>query len=273
MDAANSYLQKLVESVPLREPLLRKIIASLNLPTGSHGLDAGCGIGHPTLLLADGVGLGGHVTGFDLIPELLAYGIQQAEQAGFSSRVTFRQGDIRSLPWEDDTIDWAWSADCIGYPLGDMAPFLQELMRVVKPGGSIYILAWSSQQLLPGYLLLEARLNATCSAYIPYLTGKGPELTFLRGMRAFRHAGLEAVEAHTYVGDVQAPLSPGVRNGLFSLFNMLWGQRQPEVTPEDWNAYQRLCLPGSPECILDVPEYYAFFTYTLFQGKVPHNMH
>jgi hypothetical protein len=29
-----------------------------------------------------------------------------------------------------------------------------------------------------------------------------------------------------------------------------------------------LCSPTSPECILDVPGYYAFFTYTMFTGEV-----
>jgi demethylmenaquinone methyltransferase/2-methoxy-6-polyprenyl-1,4-benzoquinol methylase len=49
---------------------------------------------------------------------------------------------------------------------------------------------------------------------------------------------------------------------------MLWGEPQPGVAPEDWEAFQRLCRPGSAEFILDIPDYYAFFTYTLFEGKV-----
>jgi hypothetical protein len=54
-----------------------------------------------------------------------------------------------------------------------------------------------------------------------------------------------------------------------SLFAMLWGTPQPEVTPADWAEYQRLCQPGSPDCILNPPDYYAFFTYSMFHGKVP----
>lgn len=117
--------------------------------------------------------------------------------------------------------------------------------------------------------MLEARLNATCSAYIPYLQGTDPEVHFLRALQWFRKAGLEDVQARTFVGDVRSPLSEGVRAGLASLFEMLWGERQPGVTPEDWEAFQRLCRPGSAEFILDIPEYYAFFTYTLFEGTVP----
>jgi ubiquinone/menaquinone biosynthesis C-methylase UbiE len=269
MSDGDLTIQRLIEANALREPVLRSAVQALELPPGSHGLDVGCGIGLQSLLLAEAVGPDGHVTGIDISPGLLAYGENLAEQAGFSGRITFRETDALRLPFDDDSYDWAWSADFIGYPLGELAPYLTELMRVVRPGGRVAILAWSSQQLLPGHPLLEARLNATCSAYIPYLQGTDPEAHFLRALRWFREAGLEDVRARTLVGDARSPLSKGVRAGLTSLFEMLWGVRQPEVTPEDWEAFQRLCRPGSAEFILDIQDYYAFFTYTMFEGTVP----
>ena len=193
-----------------------------------------------------------------------------AREAGLAEQITFRQGDMSHLPFDEDTFDWAWSADCVGYPAGELTPLLKELMPVVKPGGRIIILAWSSQQLLPGYPLLEARLNATCSAYMPFLKENPPELNFLRAMHWFQEAGLEEIKAQTFVGDVQAPLNGGERIALTSLFGMLWGQPQPEVAPEDWREYQRLCTPESTDFMLELPGYYAFFTYSLFQGKVPY---
>ncbi len=39
-------------------------------------------------------------------------------------------------------------------------------------------------------------------------------------------------------------------------------------TLEDQAEYQRLCLPESPDFILDHPDYYALFTYSMFHGKV-----
>ncbi len=269
MTDASLSIQRSLEAHPLREPLLRSVIQSLALPPGSRGLDAGCGIGLPALLLAQALASHGRIIGMDLAPEVLAYGDNLVRQAGYSNRITFCAGDVSRLPYADDSFDWAWSIDCIGYPFGELAPLLAELIRVVKPGGSLILLAWSSQQLLPGYPLLEARLNATCSAYIPYLEGVNPELSFLRAMRWFREAGLEDITAQTFVGDVRAPLSRDQRTALISLFDMLWGQPQPGVSPEDWEAYQRLCTPGSAEFILDIPDYYAFFTYTLFRGTVP----
>jgi hypothetical protein len=33
-------------------------------------------------------------------------------------------------------------------------------------------------------------------------------------------------------------------------------------------SYGTFCRPGSPDFILDHPDYYAFFTYSAFVGKV-----
>ncbi|HEX9388421.1 MAG TPA: class I SAM-dependent methyltransferase [Anaerolineales bacterium] len=263
------YIQRLLEAEPLREPMLRSIVRSLQLPVESKGLDAGCGVGLQTLLLAEAVGAKGHITGIDILPELLAYGEDIVRKTGLSDRITFREADVNHLPFEDDTFDWIWSADCIGYPAGELTPLLEELTRVVKPGGEVILLGWSSQQLLPGYPLLEARLNATCSGYIPFLKEKSPDLNFLRASHWFQKAGLEEIKAQTFVGEVQSPLTMGKRTALISLFDMLWSSPQPDTSPEDWRQYQQLCKPESADFILDLPDYYAFFTYSMFRGKVP----
>ena len=64
-----NYAEKLSWSNLLREPVLRSAIRALQLPSGSRGLDAGCGIGVHTLWLAEAVAPDGHVIGLDLSPE------------------------------------------------------------------------------------------------------------------------------------------------------------------------------------------------------------
>lgn len=268
MNEIERTIQRLLEANALREPLLWSAIGALGLPAGSHGLDAGCGIGLQAMLLAETVGPDGHISGIDIAPGLLACGQALVEVADFAGRISFYEGDVAALPFAGDTFDWAWSADCLGYPAGELVWLLAELRRVVKPGGRIILLGWSSQALLPGHPLLEARLNATCSAYLPFLRGRPPELHFLRALRWFREAGLVEARAHTLAGTIQAPLAAEERAGLISLFDMLWGERQAGVTAEDWSAYRRLCLPESVDFILDIPDYVAFFTYSLFEGRV-----
>lgn len=268
MTSTDLYIQRLLETNPLRETLLLSIVQSLQLPQESRGLDAGCGIGHQAILLARAVGPRGHVTGLDILPELLDRGAEIVEKAGLPGRITFREGDVVGLPFEDESFDWVWSSDCIGYPAGDLTHILGEIVRVTRPGGSLFILGWSSQQFLPGHPLLEDRLNGTCSGYLPYLRDRSPEHHFMRAASWLAKAGLEDVGVRTFVGDVQAPLSLEERTALTSLFEMLWGEPQPEVSSEDWKEYRRLCSPASADFILDLPQYYGFFTYTMFSGRV-----
>ncbi len=265
---ADGYANKLYLSDFLREPTIRCAIQALGLPRSSRGLDAGCGIGSHTLLLAEAVAVDGHVTGLDLSPEFLARARETAEKRGLAERVSFQQGDVNGLPFDDDTFDWAWSVDCVGFIPAEPVSLLKGLARVVKPGGSVAILVWSSQQLLPGHPLLEARLNATSLGIAPFARGKRPETHFLRALSRFREAGLEEAVARTFVGDAHAPLSDDTRSALMSLIEMRWGEPQSELSHEDWEEYRRLCRPESSDFILDLPDYYAFFTYSMFRGRV-----
>jgi ubiquinone/menaquinone biosynthesis C-methylase UbiE len=265
--AASDYASKLLLSDSLREPVIRSAITALHLPLDSGGLDAGCGIGSHTLLLAEAVAANGHVTGVDISSELLTHARRRAEKSRSGARVDFRRGDVNRLPFGDSTFDWAWSVDSF-YGLPEPLAALGELARVVRPGGLIAVLGWSSQQILPGYPLLEARLNATSLGIAPFARGKQPESHFLRALGWLRQAGLQQTEARTFVGDVHAPLTDEVRAALLSLFDMRWGQPREELSAEDYALYRRVCRPGSADFILDSPDYYAFFTYSMFWGRL-----
>jgi ubiquinone/menaquinone biosynthesis C-methylase UbiE len=264
----DTYMHQLAVTAPLMKTPVRSAIQALRPPSGSRGLDVGCGIGLHVPLLSEAVGPNGHVTGLDLRPEFLVRAREIASGAGLSQRVDFRTGDFRRLPFDDDTFDWAWSANAVGYAPGETVLSFKELARVVKPGGTVAILIWSSEQLLPGYPLLEARLRATSSGIAPFTRGTKPGLHFLRGLGSLREAGLKEPAAETFAGTAHAPLSDEMRQALTSLIEMRWPDVKSELTPEDWLEYQRLCQPDSPDFILNLPDYYAFFTYSLFHGKV-----
>lgn len=269
MPDIDHFVEQAYASNPIREPILRSAIRSLQFPLGSRGLDAGCGIGLQALLLAETVGPEGHITGLDLSPEALVYARDIAKKASLSERITFQQGDISNLPFENDIFDWAWSVDCVGYAPIEPLPLVKELARVVKPGGSVIVLVWSCERLLPGYPVLEAHLDATSAGIAPFVRGNKPDSHFLRALAWFRDAGLEARTARTFVGDAYAPLTDDLRSALIALFQMRWSGVKQELGQEDWACYQRLCLPESPDFILDRPDYYAFFTYSIFCGTVP----
>ena len=252
----------------LKEPVMGSAVEALAPQPGSQGLDAGCGIGLESMLLARAVGPAGHVTGLDLSPAFLAHAEELVADAGLSERVSFREGDVRNLPFEDDVFDWAWSVDLVGYAPLEPLPLVQELARVVRPSGSVAILAWSSERLLPGLPLLEAHLAATSSGMAPFAVGREPSSHFLRALGWFRSAGLRDCRVHTFAGGAHAPLTADQRAALAALFEMRWPGVESELSPEDREEYQRLCLAESPDFMLDHPDYYAFFTYSMFQGRV-----
>jgi len=265
----DGHARRMYEAEPLRIPYIPAAIKELRLPRGSQGLDAGCGLGLQALLLAEAVGPEGHVTGLDISRGLLGYARNIADKAGLAGRVDFVKGDINHLPFESDTFDWIWSADAAGYPAREPLMLIKEMARVVKQGGTVAVLVWSSQQLLPGYPLLEARLNATRPGIAPFTPDMRPENHWMRLPGWFEAAGLEEPRARTLVGEVQAPLSSDIRTALTSLMEMRWQGAEAEIPPGDWELYQELSQPDSPHFILDVPGYYAFFTETLFHGRVP----
>ncbi len=269
MTDADAYLQRLEVSNPLTEPIVRSAIQALQLPAGSRGLDAGCGIGLQALLLAEAVGPTGHVTGLDICPEFLLHAEEIVEKTGLSEQISFQEGDVSELPFANCAFDWAWSSSCVGYS-ASLEPLsaVKELARVVRPGGSVAILAWSSEKLLPGYPLLETRLSATSSGMAPFVEGTRPERHFLRALGWFRDAGLQDPTARTFVGEAHAPLTDALRRALMALLEMRWPGVRSELSREDWAAYRRLCLPESPEFIVDHPDYYAFFTCSMFCGQV-----
>jgi ubiquinone/menaquinone biosynthesis C-methylase UbiE len=253
----------------LREPTLREMVKALRLPAGSNGLDAGCGVGLQCLQLAEEVGTAGHVTGLDISAEMLDYGREIVKKAVLSQRISFREGDIATLPFDDDTFDWVWSVDCVGYGPWDTIKLLKELVRVVKPGGTIAIAAWSSEKLLPGYPRLEARLSATSAGMAPFVQGKNPAMHFHRALGWFRELGLMETRAQVFAGSVHAPLDDDVRQALAELIDMRWPGAESELNEEDQKEFQRLCWPDSPDFILNLPDFYAFFTYTMFWGRKP----
>jgi demethylmenaquinone methyltransferase/2-methoxy-6-polyprenyl-1,4-benzoquinol methylase len=237
-------IQNLEQTNPLRERTLRSAIEALHPAPGSRGLDIGCGIGLQTLLLAEATNPDGIITGLDISPELLANAREKIKDSTFANRISFQEGSMDCLPFEDESFDWVWSADCVGYPAGDTLPVLKEIARVLRPGGTLAILAWTSQQLIPGYPLLEARLNATCSAYTPFLQGKPPQTHFMRCLRWFPEARIANPLCRTFVGEVQGPVKPEIRNALILLFEMLWSTAESEA---DRLEFKRLCRPESPD--------------------------
>ncbi|WP_276620531.1 class I SAM-dependent methyltransferase [Syntrophomonas wolfei] len=264
----STYEKSLLLSQPLREPGLKNIIQYLPLPSSGIGLDIGCGTGFTTFMLAEALGPAGSVIGFDIEERFLQSArLLRQNKPQIRERVEFVQGNAGDLPFSGKSFDWAVSIDCVGVLDIDPVIMLKEIGRVLKPGGRVFIIMWSSQMLLPGYPLLEAQLNATAAGIAPFKTGMAPDRHIMRAPEWFRSAGFQDIQTHTCAMDVCSPLSAEIIVAVSDLFIMRWGSCEKEVAPEIWHDYQRLCQPDSTEFILNVPGYYAFFTYSVFSAR------
>lgn len=76
-------------------------LAETNLPAGAHVLDAGCGTGLFSLLLAR---RGLRVTAVDLAPQMVAAAQEQAERAGLADRISFHSGDLEQVDGSFDAV-------------------------------------------------------------------------------------------------------------------------------------------------------------------------
>lgn len=262
------YINRLLSAQPLREPILKCMVQSMQLPACSMGLDIGCGTGLNTWMLAEALGPGGQVVGLDVEAEFLIAAGTLIRQSDVKDRMIFKRGDAASIPFPDRTFDWACSVDCVGAVEADPVKLLQEIKRVTKPGGRVFVALWSSQKLLPGYPLVEAQLNTSSAALAPFKVGMEPGRHIMRGLDWFEQAGFQENKVQTLVRDICPPISTEVKIALQDLLHMRWEGAENEVHPELWQDYLRLCNPNSPDFILDAPGYCGFFTYSVFSGLV-----
>ena len=252
-----------------RVPLFKTVLSQIRIPMNSHGLDAGCGIGTFTRMLAEETGEDGHVTGLDISKEFLRY----SEQYNNTENLEYIHGDINELPFEDQVFDWIWSVDTVwpgpkelGCPSEEPMGIMNEFYRVLKPGGKMYILYWTSQKLLPGYPILEARLNTTSSATAPFHDRMDPLHHNMNARLWLESVGFKETLGNTFVHDINAPLKQNEIESLGFLFDLLWSAAEDELEEEDYVLFRRLCDIDSEESVLRNPDYYGFYTYTLFKG-------
>jgi demethylphylloquinol methyltransferase len=106
---------------------------------GSQALDVCCGSGDLALLLAKKVGITGQVTGLDFACEQLAIAKQRQMVQCPTVPMNWLEGDALALPFEANQFDCA----TMGYGLRNVTNIplsLEELLRVLKPGGKAAIL-------------------------------------------------------------------------------------------------------------------------------------
>ena len=103
-------------------------------------LDVGCGIGGASRHLAKGFGEGTSVTGITLSPKQVARATELAEQQGVRN-ADFRVMNALAMDFPDNSFDLVWACES-GEHMPDKKKYVEEMVRVLKPGGTLVIATW-----------------------------------------------------------------------------------------------------------------------------------
>jgi SAM-dependent methyltransferase len=106
-------------------------------PPGSHVLEAGCGIGAQTVVLAQR-SPAARIVSVEISAESLAAAQSRVRAAGFTT-VTFREADIYTLPFPAEHFDHVFVCFVLEH-LANVAEALGSLARVLKPGGTLTVI-------------------------------------------------------------------------------------------------------------------------------------
>jgi ubiquinone/menaquinone biosynthesis C-methylase UbiE len=132
-----------------------RLIEALEPGSGERVLEIGPGTGHYTLPVASRVA---RLDAFDLQPEMLRSVERRALAEGVDTIVT-RQGDARSLPYEDESFDAVFMVTVLG-EVPDVPAALSEVRRVLRPGGR----AVFGEIVLDPHVVTAGTLRRRCEA-------------------------------------------------------------------------------------------------------------
>ena len=102
-------------------------------------LNVGCAHGPDFLPFTQGFDL----YGVDFSVKMLKFARKYSEKFNFTANLAV--ADVRCLPYSDETFDWAISVATYHHVRGkeERKAALNELRRVLKPGGEVFITVWN----------------------------------------------------------------------------------------------------------------------------------
>ena len=231
---------------------------------GATVLDLGCGTGRDVYVLSKLVGPTGHVIGVDMTPEQLEvaerYQQEQAERFGFEEpNVEFRLGyieDLAAIGIEDESIDLVVS-NCVV----NLSPFkelvMNEVYRVLKPGGELYFSDVYASRRLPDELRDDPVLHSECLGGATY----AEDFRQLMRRAGWPHV-VWTVDDPMYVGDLAIETRVGFTSFRSRTIRAIKCDGLEE-TEEDYGQHATY-LGGMPE----MPRYFDFDSELRFvKGK------
>jgi ubiquinone/menaquinone biosynthesis C-methylase UbiE len=134
--------------------LAERMVSLARLSTNERVLDIGTGTGIVAFRAAERVGPAGKVLGIDLSQEMLRTARSKALRAARSNGVEFSRMDAEALALEDCSFDAVLSLFALLHFPNPLAA-LQEMSRVLRPGGRLVVAIGSGPALLSCAALIQ----------------------------------------------------------------------------------------------------------------------
>jgi radical SAM protein with 4Fe4S-binding SPASM domain len=138
--------------------------ALADIKKGETIVDLGAGGGIDCFIAAKRLGKKGKVIGIDMTDEMLEKARESSGKVGEVlgyDIVEFRTGNIMELPVDSDSVDLVIS-NCVINLTEDKDKVLEEIYRILKPGGRFIISDIVSDKPVPGYLKRDKELWNAC---------------------------------------------------------------------------------------------------------------
>jgi len=163
MNEARNILAEWRESAPYWEkhsatvrrlfaPISAALIRSAQIRSDQRALDVAGGAGEPSFEIAATVAPQGYVICTDVVAEMVTAARRLAERQAIH-HIEFASCSANSLPFDDASFDAAVSRLGAMF-FEDAVSALREMLRVIKPGGSLALAVWSDRERNPFFSIV-----------------------------------------------------------------------------------------------------------------------
>jgi ubiquinone/menaquinone biosynthesis C-methylase UbiE len=165
-------------------PVTRWAMSFIDVQPSDRVLDIGCGSGTAIQLIAR-IATEGLVAGVDYSEDMVQQALRRNAAAVRLRRVEIRRGNVAALPYHDESFDKVIAVETF-YFWPDAVPNLQEVRRVIRPGG-LLALAMEGSREAP-----NPRRQAALAARLGFSLYSGAEMEGVLAAAGFSRAWFES---------------------------------------------------------------------------------
>ncbi|MFX1521630.1 MAG: methyltransferase domain-containing protein [Promethearchaeota archaeon] len=229
----------------------------LSPKAGERLLDAGCGGGVLSRLVAPNLAPGGYITGIDIFPEIIKLASEYARRENLTSLIRFEMGDAENLSYTDGYFDGAFAARLLLH-VNNPQEVVRELTRVVRPGGRVVLMDWDFETLVVDHSNREItrRILHWRTDHKDGNNWSGRQL-----FRLLRVQGLTKVAVHTVVTvatDENSSLTQSLWHGASGALD------QGIITEKEYKTWM-----SELKARLRDRQFFASIVYFIVRGKRP----